>query len=358
MRILLITLNTKGGIVHYTSQLANSLSKNHQVHVIAPIGVETEVFNKTVNLIQLNTGNIISKFVINTILINRLINFLSVIKKINPDVIHLQSCHPWICLFLPFLSKNYKLITTIHDVNAHPGSRSFDQNIASTIHMKYSDALIVHGNLAKQKMEITVPSKKIRVIPHGDYSFFTDLNQSNYQEESNSVLFFGRIVAYKGLSYLIQAEPQVSKLIPNFKIVIAGSGDFNEKSYVEKSPNFELHNYFISNENVGMFFQRASAIVLPYIECTQTGIIPIAYSFKKPVIVTDVGSISEVVENNVTGYIIPARDPNAIADAVLKMLKCDVHRKQMGENAYGYMKTHLSWDLISEKTVDVYKSIR
>jgi starch synthase len=356
MKILQITLNSYGGIVHYTSQISNTLSEKNDVYVIAPIGVETEIFNNSVNLIQLPTGDIIKNFLINSIIITRSINFLNTIKKINPDIIHLQSCHPWICLFLPFLKK-YKIVTTIHDVNPHPGSRTIDRKIARNIHIRYSDALIVHGNVAKSILEKRGVTRNVFVIPHGDYSFFTQIAKKKYKEEKGNILFFGMIEDYKGLQYLIKAEPRIAKSIPSFKIVIAGSGYFKEHNDIVKSHHFELHNHYIKNNDVGEFFQKASVVVLPYIEGTQTGIIPIAYSFKKPVVVTNVGSIPEVVDDGITGFIVPKKDSDALADAIITILKDDEIRKQMGENAYRKMKDDLSWNKLAEKTQKIYENI-
>lgn len=357
MNILIITLNIKGGIVHYTSQLSNALSKHSDVYVIAPYGIENEVFSKSVNLVQLHTGNILKNFIINSILINRVSLFLKTVHDINPNVIHLQACHPWICLFLPFLKK-YKIITTIHDVDPHPGSSmSLIQKISKNIHIKYSNALIVHGDFAKKKLEKGLVTKNIFTIPHGDYSFFERYTLPEYKEEPGNVLFFGAIKEYKGLNYLIQAVPKISESIPNLKVVIAGAGKFKEKTYVENCSYFELHNRFIENNEVASFFQRASVVVLPYIEGTQTGIIPIAYAFKKPVIVTDVGSIPEVVDNNITGIIVPPRDSNSLANSIIKILMNNSLRKQMGENAYKKMKNELSWDPIAEKTILIYKDV-
>ena len=90
-----------------------------------------------------------------------------------------------------------------------------------------------------------------------------------------------------------------------------------------------------------MFFERASVVVLPYIEASQSGIIPIAYSFKKPVIVTNVGSIPEVVENGITGYIVPPKNPELLADSIIKILEDNLTRQQMGENAYHKMEMEL-----------------
>ena len=313
MKILVINLNTKGGMVHYISQLANALAKNNDVYVISQKGIDTEFFDDSINIIELDTGNTKKNFILNTLLFYKMLKFLNAVHKIDPDVIHLQSCHLWVGLFLPFLSK-YRIVTTIHDVNPHVGSRFIDQDISRKIHIKYSDALIVHGQNAKDILAKECKNKDIFVVPHGDYSFFTNFYSGEYNEEPFSILFFGRIEAYKGLTYLIQAVPSIVKKIPNINVIIAGAGVFSEKKIIESSPHFEIHNHFIDDRDVGKYFQRASIVVLPYIECTQTGIIPIAYAFKKPVVITNVGNISEVVDDGITGYIVPPKDPNSLAE--------------------------------------------
>lgn len=354
MKILIITLNTSGGLNHYVSQLANALSKRESVVVIAPVGVDRKNFIKDVRIIELELGNIIKNFFINTLILTRPVRFLYTIYKENPDIIQCNSCPLWIGFFLPFLRK-YPIVTTIHDVKHHIGSRSFDQIIGKKMHIKFSDCLFVHGEKAKKEMGV---NNKCFVIPHGDYSFFVNFKKNDVNEDENTILFFGRIEEYKGLEYLIRAVPYIVPEFPDFKLIIAGGGDFSKyKIMILGSKNYEVHNRFIPDEEVPSFFLRAKIVVLPYIEGTQTGIIPIAYAFKKPVVVTDVGSIPEVVENGKTGFIVPSKDSNALAEAIIKLLKDDKLRKQMGENAYRKMKEELSWDKIAEKTIEVYKSI-
>ena len=96
-------------------------------------------------------------------------------------------------------------------------------------------------------------------------------------------------------------------------------------------------------------------VVLPYIEGSQTGIIPIAYSFKKPVVVTDVGSISEVVVDGETGYVVNPRNSEELAEAIITILKNKNEREKMGNTAYLKMKNELSWDKIAEKTIELYE---
>jgi glycosyltransferase involved in cell wall biosynthesis len=90
-------------------------------------------------------------------------------------------------------------------------------------------------------------------------------------------------------------------------------------------------------------------VVLPYDEATQSGIIPIAYSFRKPVIATRVGSIPEVIDES-TGILISPKNSEELSKAILSMFHKDL--KEMGENGYEKMKEIMDWDKIAE---EIYK---
>lgn len=353
MKVVIITLVNQGGMSHYTSQLANSLSNYVDVHVIVGNKVERNLFNKDISLY------LVDLYPFETFN-NKYFGFKSVINilnKIKPDIIHISGNHYWIFgLYLYLKKKN--VVLTLHDVNEHLGEISFTTKLISKLHFKLARHIFVHGEKLKNSLIMKgYPKENISVIKHGDYSFFKKYILNNIQEDG-SVLFFGRILDYKGLEYLIKAVPLIKKQIPDINIIIAGNGNFIKYASLITSPNnFEIINKFIPDERVAELFQRASVVVLPYIEGSQTGIIPIAYSFKKPVIATNVGSISEVIENGVTGYIVPPKNSDLLANSIVKILKDNVLRKQMGENAYKLMKEELSWDLIAEKTIQVYEYV-
>jgi glycosyltransferase involved in cell wall biosynthesis len=97
--------------------------------------------------------------------------------------------------------------------------------------------------------------------------------------------------------------------------------------------------------------------VLPYIEASQTGIIPIAYAFKKPVIATSVGSIPEVIENGKTGILVRPRDSAALRTAIIDLINDENKRKRISEGGYIKMKNELSWKDIAEKTISIYTQL-
>lgn len=352
MKIVIITLIDRGGMIHYTSQLANSLSVYEDVTVIIGEGVNNYFKDEvTVKSIALKFSGITGK--------KNIFNFISVIKilrDIRPDIIHISGNHPWIFGLYQSI-KNKNVVLTLHDVNEHEGEQSLINILTNKLHIKLAKHIFVHGEKLRDILvEKRYPEDAISVIKHGDYSFFTKYKKDI--KEDGSILFFGRILDYKGIQYLIEAIPLIKKVIPDVKVIIAGRGDFAKYNSLIKSPeNFEIINEFIPDELVAELFQRASVVVLPYIEGSQTGIIPIAYSFKKPVIATYVGSIPDVIDDGLTGLVVPPRDTCALADAIIKVLKDDDLRKQMGENAYTKMKEELSWDKIAEKTIEVYKAI-
>jgi len=354
MKILILTHNIGGGMIHYTSQLANTLAEEHDVVVIAPRGVARETFKPQVRLIELDLGNIVKNFIKNSLIFTRVLRFIRTVRDEDPDIIHVNGYSLWFSLLLPFLHR-YPIITTIHDVNPHAGSRQFDQVIARRLFFRYSDALIVHGEWAKKQLSTGTP---IFVIPHGDYSFFTAREPEGVSEEEGTILFFGRIEDYKGLQYLLMAMPEVVSGYPGARLVIAGSGDMGR--YMLLLPD-EAHctliNRFIEDDEIPSLFMKASMVVLPYIEGTQTGVVPIAYAFHKPVIVTDVGSIPEVVEQEKTGLIVPSHDSAALADGILMLLRNEPLRREMGEAAHRKMKRDLSWETVRGKTVAAYKSV-
>jgi glycosyltransferase involved in cell wall biosynthesis len=288
-------------------------------------------------------------------------NLVKKMKKLNPDVIHMQRGHPWLNLGLPFL-REATLVNTVHDVNLHVGDKEsskvplFTHNLA----IGFSKKIIVHSNKLKLEFiqKYRKPESDIYVIPRGINSIYLRYVDNCVKEDKNTILFFGRIWPYKGLQYLIKAEPYITEVIPDANIIIAGRGENVLKNYLPLMNNphkFKIFNKHISNDMVAELFLKSSVVALPYIEASQSGVIPLAYAFKKPVVVTDVGSLSEVVDNGKTGFVVTPKNHRQLAEKIIFLLKNSKKRKEMGENAYTKAINELSWDKIAEKTIEVYK---
>jgi glycosyltransferase involved in cell wall biosynthesis len=343
-------------MIHYVSQLANNLLKNNDISLIAPECLEnSSYFKKGIRIfyVPIPPKNRLSLgwFKINSI--------TRVVREIQPDIIHITALHPILALVLPILRK-YPIIITLHDIKPHPGDAIFlysqFESLATHAIIRIANKIIVHGKKLKEELiEKGICKEKIEVISHGDYSFFLKYAKENVNEE-NKILFFGRIREYKGLKYLIEAKPLIVGG-NSTKIIIAGQGDLSKYEKLLDIENFEVINKYIPDEEVAELFQRSKIVVLPYIEASQSGVIAISYAFKKPVVATRVGAIGELVEDGKTGFLVPPKDPKALAEALNKLLRDDKLRKQMGENGYMKMKGELSWDEISAKTIELYQRL-
>ena len=280
------------------------------------------------------------------------------IRHYNPNIIHIQNGFEWLFLIYPFIRK-YPIVTTLHDPIPHTGENTFLSRriIKSSIHN--SDGIIVHGQRLKKQIcqKFSLASNKVHVakLLFDKYPIMSDIS-----EEENTILFQGRIAKYKGLENLIAAEALVSKRFENFKIIIAGSGDLSIYSdRIYNQSKYEIINHWIDEKDIYPIFQRSSVVVLPYNDATQTGIIPIAYNSSKPVIVTDVGSLSEVVIHGKTGFIIPRKNIAILAYYIIKLLKDKVLRKEMGSNGYNYLTKELTWsnNKNKEQIRSIYKAV-
>ena len=285
-------------------------------------------------------------------------SILKSVREFGPEVVHYQGVHLWFDLALP-LFRSYPLAFTIHDFRPHPGDQPFQQTPfwIEMFARRRADQLIVHSRPVRDVMVREWPgsAKKTSIIPH--IQIGEGLGSTEVQEEENLILFFGRIWEYKGLEYLIRAEPLISARVPNVRILIAGRGeDFSRYTEMMVHPDrFIVHNEYISEERTAEYFRRASVVVLPYIEASQSGVIPLAYSAGKPVVATRVGGLPEMVEHGHTGYLVAPRDTAELAESVTRLLLDAPLRRQMGANGKRKMEAECSPDVIAQKTMEVYR---
>jgi glycosyltransferase involved in cell wall biosynthesis len=203
-----------------------------------------------------------------------------------------------------------------------------------------------------------VKKKEIGVMPVGALHLYREWDTQEVEERENTVLFFGRLSRYKGIEALLEAEPLITREVPDARIVVAGR-DYAEDRYGKMSgarKNIVFYNRFIPNREVPRLFRESSLVVMPYVEASQSGVLGLAYAFGKPVVATRVGSIPEVVEDGGTGLLVPPGDAGALASAVLRLLNDRDLRRRMGENAYAKACGELSWETIAKETLLFYGS--
>ncbi|MEH2432918.1 MAG: glycosyltransferase family 4 protein [Nostoc sp.] len=345
----------------YTIELANSLVKYVDLTLIHPQKVSDvciDVIDPSIRVISFkkprirNLGNLFSMGAM-----------MHIIKDIQPDVLHVQETNdPWYDWTL-LLNKMPPLVTTMHDIFRHPGDSMsvFGSEYTKRIAFYRSQQLIVHTHQLKKILieQFSLPKERINIIPHGELGSLYQ-RRSNYKSQPrdpNTLLFFGRIWPYKGLKYLLEAMPLIAERVPEVKLIIAGQGEsikqyfpdgYNEKRY-------EIINDFIPLEEVSNLFQRSAVTVLPYIEASQSGVAALSYGMGTPVIASEVGGLSEIVQHKKDGLLVPPCDIRSLADAIICLLSDRDLQQSMQTAALARCQEDLNWSNIAAQTVEVYE---
>ncbi len=275
---------------------------------------------------------------------------LPIIKQ-KPQVIHTQLGNFVESFAAVWLSCRFflPLVVTWHDIGIHPGDYLPVRRQWTAAKTGYlADCIIVHGHGLAKKLgeEYGIDEKIIRVIPHGNYDiYYHALTSPLPDPEPFTVLLFGRMNRYKGLDVLKNAVWEISGKIPALKVILAGKGPELDRLEPElkKSGHYEIINRHIEAKEVGQLFSRASLVVLPYLEASQSGPLNLAFSFKRPVVATSVGAIPETIENGKQGFLVKPGSAKALAGAIIKILENPALAKKMGEGGRQKASTLLEW---------------
>ena len=361
MRVVVIS----NGFNDYTIQMANALAKRGVVVLLIMPESDNSSLDETVDLgAQMDTYLYPQPRLYQASNISLMYRFLKEIDRFRPDVIHLQGAHLWLSFIMPILKmKGYALAITFHDPIPHEGENYMRTRFSNYCGRLFCDRAFTHGERLRELMieRLQYPENRVHAITMGECNVapFKRFESQDIAEDGHNILFFGRIHAYKGLEYLIKAAPLIAREVPDAKVIIAGAGEDFEKyeRMIVDRQNFSIYNYLIPFDKGAELIQKSSVIVLPYTDASQSGVVPTAYGFKKPVIVTDVGAIPEIVDDGITGFIVPPRDPEALARATITLLRDDSLRIWMGEQGYRKLKTDMSWDAITERIEGIYQEM-
>ena len=262
-----------------------------------------------------------------------------------------------------------KVVATVHNVLPHEGS-ILDKALCNLV-FHFVDHFIVHSeqNIKELCTIFDIPESKASRIPLGAMELFKDEVISKVDSRkklgiplnSNVILFFGNIRDYKGLDILLESLPYVIEKIENTLLLIAGSPWSKWDKYdqmIQKkhlSAHVVLNLNFISSDLSKYYYYASDLVVLPYKEfMAQSEVGAVALSFEKPLIVTNVGGLSELVKD--TRFVVEPNNPKALADkAVLALTNPDILLK-LSMDSHD-LAEKFSWGNIAKKTAGLYKNI-
>jgi glycosyltransferase involved in cell wall biosynthesis len=258
---------------------------------------------------------------------------------INPDLLVFTWWNPFFGPIVKTIASSYKrrtgkpVVIIAENVVSHE-ARGIDQYL-TMMALRMADRFLVLSNVVENDIRRLFPATKVykSSLPVYDcYQVGEPLTQQQAKERldlagKNVILFFGYVRHYKGLMNLIEAFPQIKESVANAHLLVVGEYYDDPKPYRDAVKRLGFSDSvtevaeYVANEDVHFYFEAANVAVLPYNGATQSGILSIAYGFSKPVIVTDVGGLAELVDDGSTGFIVPAHDNTKLADAVIRYFK-------------------------------------
>ncbi len=262
------------------------------------------------------------------------------IKKQRPDLVIAKF---WIPFMAPCLgticriirsNRHTRVVSVIDNIIPHekrPGDRLLASYWTGSV-----DGFIAMSKAVLQDLETFDRKKPKSFCPHPLYDNFGDpvprevaAKELGLDPGIKYILFFGFIRDYKGLDLLLQAMADHRLASSDIKLIVAGEFYCDPAPYhrIISENHLEekviLRTDFIPDSKVYLYFCASDLVVQPYKSATQSGVTQIAYHFNKPMVITDVGGLSEIVPDGEVGYVVQP-EPAAIADAVLRFFESGV----------------------------------
>ncbi len=275
-----------------------------------------------------------------------------------------------------------KIVLTVHNVNS--GKRDHNDTALNrlTLRIQYrlADHLFVHTEKMKQELidEFGVRAARIAVIPLGINNSVpcTDLTPAEakqrlgIRDSDKAILFFGRITPYKGLEYLVEAFQKVLPKADNYRLIIAGRPEeASAEGYwapireairedVQKG-RVLLRAEHIPDEETEIYFKATDALVLPYRDIYQSGILFLGYSFGLPALAANVGSLKDEIVEGSTGFVFQPANPVDLAKTVETYFASDLYRDLEGrrQQIQDYARVNHDWKIVGQVTMGVYEGL-
>ena len=372
MSILMLETGGWGGICHYSYNLCQALAEQG-AQVILLTAQPYELAGRPHAFAVETPFHAAMPYPV------QLRSLIAAFRKHQPKILHVQSMfsarRDWLCFALARLWR-LPVVLTAHNVLPHDES----EKSAPGMHFAYAQIyrfarrIIAHSQDSRRTLQtlFLLDPSKIAVIPHGNYLF---AGQPIAQPDARKrlelpakcpiLLAFGAIRPYKGTDDLIDAFARVASQISDAHLVIVGKPIGLDPDIYRHRINalglthrITYRPVYVPIEDIALYFSAADIAVYPYHTIYQSGALQLAYAFSRPVVATDVGAFPETIDPGKNGLIVPARNPEKFADALIDLLS----RPQdalaaMGAHSRRLADTRYAWPAIAEQTLAIYRSL-
>ncbi|HCE56591.1 MAG TPA: glycosyl transferase family 1 [Prolixibacteraceae bacterium] len=293
------------------------------------------------------------------------------IKKAEPDLLIVRFWIPFMAMSLGSICRIVKSSTktTVISIadNIIPHEKRIGDDFLCNYFIKSVDGFLTMSESVLSDLTKFSNKKPALLSPHPIYDHYGEIEPREIALEKLSlsadfryILFFGFIRDYKGLDLLLKAFAHPFFRENKIKLIVAGEFYSDEAVYTNMISDLnigdiiELRTDYIANSDVPNYFNCVDIVTQPYKSATQSGVTQIAYHFNKPMLVTDVGGLAEIVPNLKAGYVVKPH-PSEIAEALIDFFS----KNRLDEFVKNVIieKKRFSWDKMTSSIYHLAKRI-
>ena len=320
--ISILYLGKRGGGAEITLNLTNEL-KESSLFELRSVGLrgDNQVWSRTDQSYRVEIVS--NGYALQTLfkMIGFAINPKKLLKKLNLQpggACLIPMISPLGLVVEVILKKNrVNVIRLIHDFKKHPGDL-FPPNWLTRKVIRKSDFLITLSEAVDVKIKEKFPKIRTSIYPHPDFGFME--KSAERIIEAEYLLFIGRLRSYKGVINLIEAMKIISDSSP--LLVIAGEGDLK----IKHDSKIVMINKWLTEAEISNLVQNAEIIVFPYIEASQSGLIPYCMSSGKKIIITALDGLLEQTSGYLNVFVAKGLDPKSLATAIETAIKAPIRK--------------------------------
>lgn len=329
-RVLILYLGRRGAGPHYTLEVIKALLRRRDVAVTVVYAsgsdLAAEFERLDVPSLAIDTyhdwrsaiGSIFKLPVVRQ-------QILGFFRDNEADVVLATMPHDWNPLLMSMLRRHrVPYVATVHDGEMHGGDRTFIWQWWRDLEVRGADALVALTTHVRDRLIDRHGGRigEIALAPHGPFNAFRAADHRDPGVgEAKHIVFFGRLLPYKGIDLLLDAYKELRAEGREVSLAIHGAGDLGSLAdRMASLPDVIVNARYVPDADIPALMAAADVLVLPYREASQSGVIAIAQSIGMPIVVTPVGGLVEQIEDGRTGIVADEISAPALAKAIARFL--------------------------------------
>lgn len=380
MKILMLSWEyppqTVGGLAQHVYYLSKAMAKHGaEVHVVTVGGHDAVPYEESegvkvhrVTPYSLSAPDFRTWILhLNFSMMEYSVTLINSLKGI--DIIH---SHDWLTAYAGRALKHalrLPLVATIHatEYGRNHGLHNDNQRYISDVEwwLTYEAwRVIVCSSYMEQELKgfFRLPGDKLTIIPNGvSTDEFSTVSVAAPPKNEKYIYFIGRLVREKGVQVLIDAAPKILGVFPEARFIIAGTGPYEEQLRARVRERGLEHRFyfagFVDDKTKNRFYSQSSVAVFPSLY-EPFGIVALeAMASKTPVVVSDTGGLSEIVEHGKDGMKCYVDSPESLADNIMAILGDARLAEKLSLNGYEKARNKYSWFNIAGETLALYEEV-